>query len=157
MDVEVTPNPLLNTHVGADSATESLLEKGRELIAAFKAWKAEGCPLDADGLRPIESLANKISRQTRELQNEVGNTPGRSGDELLPFVLDLITETRPDETDKGGLLVYLPNDKKDWLPKNKIEYNIIEYPERKSDDRPGKRGRVEVQIPRWLAMNRGMI
>jgi hypothetical protein len=73
MDVEVTPNPLLDTHVGADSATESLLEKGRELIAAFKAWKAEGCPPRGWPALLIESLANKISRQTRELQNEVGN------------------------------------------------------------------------------------
>lgn len=77
---------------------------------------------------------------------------------MIPFVLDLITETHPGSADKGGLLVCLPDGKtKEWLPKVKIEYNILKEPKRGEDGRVLERGQVECQVPRWLARKREMI
>jgi hypothetical protein len=166
MDMVLMPtNPLLDKQAEPATATEALLEKGRELFTAFKEWKAAYCPTNSDELFLIESLANKISQQARELLNEIGEKSNplppsarTNNDELLPFVLDLIAQTQPGETSKGGLLVRLPDGKtKDWFPKSKIEYNILEYPKRSDDGQLGKYGRVEVQIPRWLARKRDMI
>jgi hypothetical protein len=151
----------LNQPVDFSPGIDGLFEMGRAVFALFKSWKEDNTRYDPAVLDQIDRLAIRISKRCRELESGGSVAyPSNSGsdDELLAFVLKLITETQSGETDRGGLLVFLPDDKtKEWLPKSKIEYQIIEEVKRGEDGKVKTLGKIECQIPRWLAKQRGMI
>ena len=78
----------------------------------------------------------------------------RSSKRLQDLTLQLFVETYPGDSGAGAILVSDTGDEDDavWLPKSLISFDRPGF-----EFKPGEPEWVEVTVPHWLAVDKGLV